>query len=479
MYLGLYTTLVGNEAILKYLFFSVLLFSSVVSAATLNVPGDYEQIQTALSAAQFYDTVLVLPGTYTENIVWPAVEGIVLLSESGISSTIINGDSTGSVISFSSLVIDTNTVVSGFTITNGAANLGGGIFCSGASPRIYGNLIENCYASVAGAGIYCFNSKILIEENIITNNSAGVQYDEGTRDFTDGGGICLKGNSIGIAVIKNNTITDNFSADYGGGITCTRNAMIIGNHISDNISGWFGGGIYHLGPTTILEDNLISGNSSLWGAGVTLQGGHLTILNCEILNNVGDGLHIYYGTLDADSSTFASNTKSGIGAGPSKYSESRGASVNHCNIFDNIEFGIRSSLEWLNLDATYNWWGDPSGPSGVGTGVGDAVSRNVAYEPWLTYMGLAEDDFEGTTTNLGIQVQNPISSSADIIIKANGFSELTLFDMNGRRISTLYSGIVTQSMNINWNTTQIPPGLYFLNVSCNNISLARKAIITR
>lgn len=36
-----------------------------------------------------------------------------------------------------------------------------------------------------------------------------------------------------------------------------------------------------------------------------------------------------------------------------------------------------------NLSATYNWWGDPSGPSGAGPGTGDAVSENVDYTPWL------------------------------------------------------------------------------------------------
>ena len=34
--------------------------------------------------------------------------------------------------------------------------------------------------------------------------------------------------------------------------------------------------------------------------------------------------------------------------------------------------------------ATCNWWGDNSGPSGVGPGTGDAVSANVDYNPWLT-----------------------------------------------------------------------------------------------
>jgi hypothetical protein len=35
------------------------------------------------------------------------------------------------------------------------------------------------------------------------------------------------------------------------------------------------------------------------------------------------------------------------------------------------------------VDATNNWWGDVSGPSGVGPGTGDAVSVDVDYDPWL------------------------------------------------------------------------------------------------
>ena len=35
------------------------------------------------------------------------------------------------------------------------------------------------------------------------------------------------------------------------------------------------------------------------------------------------------------------------------------------------------------LDATYNWWGDCSGPSLEGPGSGDSVGLGVVYEPWL------------------------------------------------------------------------------------------------
>ena len=38
----------------------------------------------------------------------------------------------------------------------------------------------------------------------------------------------------------------------------------------------------------------------------------------------------------------------------------------------------------ITLDATGNWWGAASGPSGNGTGTGDAVSLDVAFAPFLT-----------------------------------------------------------------------------------------------
>jgi nitrous oxidase accessory protein NosD len=55
----------------------------------------------------------------------------------------------------------------------------------------------------------------------------------------------------------------------------------------------------------------------------------------------------------------------------------------HCNnIVDNNIYGIQNLDNEANLDATNNWWGDPSGPS-HSPGSGDNVSANVDFEPWL------------------------------------------------------------------------------------------------
>jgi putative cofactor-binding repeat protein len=332
-----------------------------------------------------------------------------------------------------------------------------------SSPLITGNIIEDCFALNDGGGLYCASSRVVIDGNTIRYNSAGIPL-QGTKDLTNGGGICLTGGGSGVAVVSNNIITDNYSVDYGGGITCTRNTLITGNQIIDNQSGWFGGGIYHLNASgTILHENLISGNTSLWGAGITLQGGHLTVTKCEILNNVGDGLHIYYGTLNADSSTFANNTGDGIGCGSSKIPGSRGASVHYCSITDNDGFGIRNSNAWFSLDATLNWWGDQSGPGGEGPGTGDEVSKLVEYDPWLIQMGIAGGSAGDTPENTScILTANPVRSSTTLIIDGSNHAELVVLDLSGRVVQTLFSGIPGGCQSVNWNVSELASGMYFL-----------------
>jgi hypothetical protein len=52
------------------------------------------------------------------------------------------------------------------------------------------------------------------------------------------------------------------------------------------------------------------------------------------------------------------------------------------NIWNNTPNGCTNKAVGL-LTATNNWWGAADGPSGAGAGSGDAVSTNVAFNPWL------------------------------------------------------------------------------------------------
>ena len=132
--------------------FAVLLALSAYAtlhADTINIPDDYTIIQAGIDASSDADTVLVQPGTYYENINFKG-KNIVLGSlfittqdTSYISKTVIDGNANGHVVSFKSGE-DSTTVLSGFTITNGYARIGGGILCFNSNPKLkYLNIINN------------------------------------------------------------------------------------------------------------------------------------------------------------------------------------------------------------------------------------------------------------------------------------------------------------------------------------------------
>jgi len=60
--------------------------------------------------------------------------------------------------------------------------------------------------------------------------------------------------------------------------------------------------------------------------------------------------------------------------------------VNQCDISGNTQAGINNDTTDL-VSAEYNWWGDPTGPYHPTLnpdGIGDAVTDNVSFDPWLT-----------------------------------------------------------------------------------------------
>ncbi len=147
-------------------------------AATINVPADYPTIQEAINAAINFDTVLVGAGTYIENINFKG-KAITVKSVYGPASTIIDGNKKDSVVKFSSGE-NIFSVLDGFTITNGLATDGGGIYCNSSFPTITNCTISGNSANVGG-GICCYYSYPTITNCTISGNSA--------NSATQGGGI--------------------------------------------------------------------------------------------------------------------------------------------------------------------------------------------------------------------------------------------------------------------------------------------------
>jgi hypothetical protein len=153
----------------------------------------------------------------------------------------------------------------------------------------------------------------------------------------------------------------------------------------------------------VLSSNTFSPSPGTWG-GIKVSSGGTAIFDyvrlqdagesgtseAQIFNNGGtvsiDNSHIVYGdnygilnsggTTTIDNNTDIGFNNYGI------YVNGGTLTVSNSVIHDNTSEGIHSTVSGSPLDAEDNYWGDPSGPSGVGAGSGDAVSTYVDFTPW-------------------------------------------------------------------------------------------------
>jgi hypothetical protein len=104
--------------------------------------------------------------------------------------------------------------------------------------------------------------------------------------------------------------------------------------------------------------------------------------------------------------------------------ELKGITVNFNNIAANSFSGVRNE-GGETLDATRNWWGDASGPSGEGLGQGDAVTGDVDFEPWL---GAATATAK---TETAINATIDAKDEADTEVAVNGTATVTVAQYAG------------------------------------------------
>src|SRR5437868_3706108 len=152
------------SSVLRFVSFALACSATAVAATIIHVPADQPTIQAGIDAAVNGDTVLVSAGTYKENINFNG-KAIVVKSASGPAATIIDGQQVNSVVTFASNE-SRKSMLSGFTVQNGNAGDGGGIFIGNGSPTIIGNaIISNlgCF----GAGIALLSGGPLIQNNVI------------------------------------------------------------------------------------------------------------------------------------------------------------------------------------------------------------------------------------------------------------------------------------------------------------------------
>jgi hypothetical protein len=281
-----------------FLVLSVFIFSSVVLAATIHVPADQSTIQAAIDAASNGDTILVADGTYTgagnKDLNFNG-KAITVQSENGPENTIIDCGGSGRGFDFHSGE-DNDSILSGFTITNGYGDPGGGGIRIGSSsnPSINNCIIEDNAAWMFGGGIQIYNSSPILSDCTIRNNNAGLW----------GGGMSIHADigpsTIGQSnpTILNSKIIGNSADSRGGGIysvnssTDITNSVISNNIVTSGGASTDGGGGIYITDTTLnnsstITNSIIANNSASYGGGIRIQSNtsNLTIVNSTIANN--------------------------------------------------------------------------------------------------------------------------------------------------------------------------------------------------
>ena len=266
-------------------------------------------------------------------------------------------------------------------------SLGGIVIRWGAHGNIIGGTSANDRNIIAGnwgSGVAIRGRETV--ENVVQGNYLGV-YEDGTTLAPNKCGVMIAGGANmnligGSAAGAGNLIGGNI---FGGVIIMcpnSRSNSVVGNAIGTDMAGTLDLG--NMGPGVALmgtalnrvEKNRIAYN----GKGILCTLGANPI-DGNVIHRNGSraGLHLLGSGSVVTHNTVAENAWNGILCG--MYSQPQ---IQNNNIIDNVARGVKNASPCVLVNATRNWWGDASGPSGFGPGTGEGVGLRVDYANWLT-----------------------------------------------------------------------------------------------
>jgi hypothetical protein len=268
-------------------------------------------IQDAVDAANPGDKILVTDGVYSAGSRTAPDGGatrvtitnaLVLQSVNGSAVTTIDG---GGAVRCAYLA--SNSLLNGFTLTNGHAGNGGGVMCQSANAAILNCWISGNSASSVGGGAY---SGSLNSCMIVSNSS----------QFSSGGGVALS-TLNGCSLIGNSadetgggayssslvscTITANRANAGGGADGCTlNNCVVVGNAAVGDVGGGAAG--------SYITNSVLSGNTAEWYGGGAID---CWLNHCTVTGNSarisGGGIYVDFGGSVSDSILFFNNSPAG------------------------------------------------------------------------------------------------------------------------------------------------------------------------
>jgi uncharacterized repeat protein (TIGR01451 family) len=162
--------------------------------------------------------------------------------------------------------------------------------------------------------------------------------------------------------------------------------------------------VRYAGDTVGKQFFFVSGYQSGKRANIVVQDTtveKIAIEHSQIYSSSGSGLYLSGNQVDITCTNIRNNTEHGI------YIENGAVNMFSSHVSGNGKSGL-TNISQITQTVSHNWWGDATGPGGIGPGLGDAITGRAVFEPWLSKSGcvvdLAISASEPETINLGQSV---------------------------------------------------------------------------
>ncbi len=282
----------------------------------VSVPEDYATIQAAINAVDDDTTIVVAPGEYFETIDFNG-KAVRILGLAGPSVTTLAPpmDHVGSLVTAASDE-GPDSILEGFTITEGVAAEGGGMLNVESSPTVI-NCVFVGNTAIYGAGMMNVQAHPTVIGSTFLSNVAG---DDALGIVGRGGGMLNLNSSPEVTdceFLTNIAV----SGGYGGGMYNDGADPFVSDSTFDNNSAHFGGGMYNgwVSNPTVANSDFLNNFAEHYGGGMrNYSNSHATVDDCVFAENsagFGGGMNNWSSSPTVTDCLFNANDATWSGGG--------------------------------------------------------------------------------------------------------------------------------------------------------------------